>query len=157
GVEGLMPRMDSQNQITELDLVAYGGSSRVLKKMLVINGNETPVAMKIVNKKSNEADRELKTYSEIKTHENIIKFYESRHGLDGSYTFILEYGELGSLREVSVPVTKNVNTVALPFIDVGSHYAVAVSTLLLLTSYLSLISILIFTPGLVDKRRDILD
>ncbi|CAG8759046.1 5378_t:CDS:2, partial [Acaulospora morrowiae] len=77
--------------------VADGGSSRVLKKILVINGNKTPVAMKIVDKKSNEADRELKAYSEIKSHENIIKFYESRHEPDGSCTFVLAYAELGSL------------------------------------------------------------
>ncbi|CAG8743197.1 5924_t:CDS:2, partial [Acaulospora morrowiae] len=73
GVERKMPCMD--NRIIELNHMADGGSSRVLKKMLVINGNEIAVAMKIVNKKSNEADRELKTYSEIKSHENIIKFY----------------------------------------------------------------------------------
>ncbi|CAG8665919.1 14673_t:CDS:2, partial [Acaulospora morrowiae] len=96
GVERKMPYMD--NKITELDYVADGGSSRVLKKMLVINGNEIPVAMKIVDGKSNEAARELKIYSKIQTHENIIKFYESRHEPDGSYTFVLEYGELGSLR-----------------------------------------------------------
>ncbi|CAG8501339.1 1229_t:CDS:2 [Acaulospora morrowiae] len=105
------------NRIIELNHVADGGSSRVLKKILVINGNETSVAMKIVNKKSNEADRELKTYSEIKSHENIIKFYESRHEPDKSYTFVLEFAELGSLREVSVifddPVTENVDAVAL--------------------------------------------
>ncbi|CAG8635306.1 7587_t:CDS:2, partial [Acaulospora morrowiae] len=85
------------NRIIELNHVAEGGSSRVLKKILVINGNETPVAMKIVDKKSNEADRELKTYSEIKSHENIIKFYESHHEPDGSYAFALAYAELGSL------------------------------------------------------------